>query len=69
MCFAFQAAQQAAPDILKGLFANTATAVGQLNAEFTKVFAELGCPQLQTMDASQFSKYPGFTELHSNGQY
>ena len=69
ICFAFQAAQQGAPDILKGLFADTATALGQLNAAFSTVFTELGCPQLQSIDESQFSQYPGYTQLQSDGQY
>jgi hypothetical protein len=47
MCFAFQAAQQGAPDLLKGLLGSTLTnALSQLNAAFANVFAELSCPQL-----------------------
>lgn len=59
ICFAFQAAQQAAPDLLKGLGGVLTSALSQLDAAFTSVFAELSCPQLMTIDDSQFAQFPG----------
>ena len=59
MCFAYQFAQQAAPDLLKGLFSSVTKPLAQLNQALAKVFAELSCPQLQKIDNSQFSNYPG----------
>ncbi|APA15984.1 hypothetical protein sscle_16g107540 [Sclerotinia sclerotiorum 1980 UF-70] len=59
ICFAFQFAQQAAPDILKGLFQNTSSALSKLNSAVTKALAPLGCPQLTSVDTSQFSQFPG----------
>jgi len=59
VCFAFQFAQQAAPDLLKGLFSSVTKPLGQLNAAVGTVLAKLSCPQLEKIDCSQFSKYPG----------
>lgn len=63
-CFAFQFAQQAAPDILKGLFSGITKPLAQLNDAMGKVFSEISCPQLQAIDTSQFKNYPG-----SKGSY
>jgi len=60
-CLAYQAAQQAAPDLLKGLFSDITQPLSQLNDAFSSVFSELTCPQLESVDASQFSQYPGAT--------
>lgn len=59
LCFAFQAAQQGAPDLLKGVLGDVGTLVGKLNAAFGSVFTTLGCPQLAAIDMAQFKKYPG----------
>ncbi|KAK0127152.1 hypothetical protein ONS96_006705 [Cadophora gregata f. sp. sojae] len=59
MCFAYQFAQQAAPDILKGLFSSVTKPLAQLNSALAPVFAQLGCPQLERIDNSQFKKFPG----------
>ena len=58
-CFAYQFAQQAAPDLLKGLFSSITAPLSQLNSALASVFSELSCPQLKTIDTSQFAKYPG----------
>jgi hypothetical protein len=60
-CFAFQFAQQAAPDLLKGLFSSLTPPLSQLNAALASVFSELSCPQLQSIDTLQFAQYPGAT--------
>lgn len=60
-CFAFQFSQQAAPDLLKGLFSSITQSLNQLNSALATVFAELSCPQLQSIDTSQFANYPGST--------
>ncbi|RDW74941.1 cloroperoxidase [Coleophoma cylindrospora] len=59
LCFAFQFAQQAAPDLLKGLFATLTQPLAKINAAFASVFAQLSCPQLQSIDTSQFAQFPG----------
>jgi hypothetical protein len=61
MCFAFQFAQQAAPDLLKGLFSIITGPLSQLNSALASVFTELSCPQLESIDTSQFANYPGST--------
>jgi hypothetical protein len=59
LCFAYQFAQQAAPDLLKGLFSSITKPLSQLNDALAKVFAELSCPQLKSIGCSQFNQYPG----------
>ncbi|KAG0648672.1 Dothistromin biosynthesis peroxidase dotB [Hyphodiscus hymeniophilus] len=59
LCFAFQFSQQAAPDLLKGLFSTITKPLSQLNSALATVLSELSCPQLASIDTSQFAKYPG----------
>jgi hypothetical protein len=68
-CFAYQAAQQAAPDLLKGLFSSITAALSQLTSAVSSVTSELGCPQLQSIDESQFEQFPGYTQLSALGTY
>ncbi|KAI9651258.1 hypothetical protein NHQ30_001296 [Ciborinia camelliae] len=58
-CFGFQLAKQLAPDILKGLLGDTASAVSQLGSAIDKAVGKLDCPELKAIDKSQFSQYPG----------
>jgi hypothetical protein len=59
MCFAFQAASEAAPDILRGLVGNALLAVQKLTNALAPVLQTLGCPELAKYDASLFKAYPG----------
>lgn len=61
LCFAFQAAQQGAPDLLKPLLGRLTDALGILNKAFADVLGGLGCPQLAAIDTNQFKKYPGYS--------
>lgn len=61
MCFAYQFAQQAAPDILKESFSSITKPLSKLNSALANVFSELSCPQLESIDTSQFANYPGST--------
>lgn len=56
-CFAMQFAQQAAPDLLKGLFSSVTAPLAQLNGAIGQVLAGLSCPQLTSIDTSQFAKF------------
>jgi hypothetical protein len=58
LCFAFQAAQQAAPDAAKGVLGNAALALG---GTLAKALGSLGCPQLASFDGGQLSTFPGWT--------
>ncbi|KAL3424168.1 oxidase [Phlyctema vagabunda] len=58
-CFAYQFAQQAAPDLLKLQFSSVTGPLGQLNDAFSKVLAGLSCPQLKAIDDSQLAAFPG----------
>ncbi|KAG9249323.1 hypothetical protein BJ878DRAFT_579585 [Calycina marina] len=60
-CFAFQFAQQVAPDLLKGLFSAVTKPLDQLSGAISTVLAALSCPQLEPIDCAQFSHYPGST--------
>ncbi|POR39495.1 hypothetical protein TPAR_00289 [Tolypocladium paradoxum] len=59
ICFAFQFGQQAAPDLLNGLFSSTAKPLAQFNGALVKVLSSLRGPQLGAIDASQLRKFPG----------
>jgi hypothetical protein len=58
-CFAYQAAQQAAPDILGGLFTSITKPMAKLTEALNKVMANLNCPQLEKFDSNQFDQFPG----------
>ncbi|CAE6518627.1 unnamed protein product [Rhizoctonia solani] len=59
VCFAFQAAQQAIPDVLKGILGDLVTALGLWNTKITPILSGLGCPELTKYDGSVFGTYPG----------
>ncbi|GAB1523151.1 hypothetical protein RhiTH_006281 [Rhizoctonia solani] len=59
-CFAFQAAQQAVPDVLKGgILGDLVSVLNLLTSKITPILSGLGCPQLTKYDKSAFSIYPG----------
>jgi hypothetical protein len=68
-CFGFQAAQQAAPDLLKGVLGDVTGAVAKIASALAPILSELNCPQLKSIDESQFSQFPGYTKLSSTGTY
>ncbi|CUA73372.1 hypothetical protein RSOLAG22IIIB_10763 [Rhizoctonia solani] len=59
VCFAFQAAQQAIPDVLKGILGDLTAALGVLTSNLTPILSGLGCPELTKYDKSVFTAYPG----------
>ncbi|KZF24852.1 Cloroperoxidase [Xylona heveae TC161] len=61
-CFAFQIAQQVTPDILKGLFSDITDPLNLINQQFNDVLADFTCPQLESVDMSQFNQFPGYTK-------
>ncbi|KAF7888589.1 uncharacterized protein EAF02_003130 [Botrytis sinoallii] len=60
-CFVFQVAQAALPDIVAGAVGNLANTIKPFTDVVTQRLGGLGCPQLQGIDQSQFSKFPGYT--------
>jgi hypothetical protein len=58
-CLAFQAINNAAPDILKGLLGNVLQAVHKLTDALTPVLESLSCPELAEYDPSFFQQFPG----------
>ena len=63
-CFAFQALQLGSPDILKGLFSDITEALSMLTTQITDVIGDLGCPQLESIDLSQFDQFPGYSQSY-----
>ncbi|KAJ1307950.1 hypothetical protein OPQ81_002027 [Rhizoctonia solani] len=59
VCFSFQAAQQAIPDVLKGVLGDLTAALGLWNEKITPILSSLGCPKLTKYDSSVFGTYPG----------
>ncbi|KAH7341386.1 hypothetical protein B0J17DRAFT_625907 [Rhizoctonia solani] len=59
ICFAFQAAQQAIPDILKSILGDLTAALGLWTTNITPILSGLGCPKLTKYDGSAFGTYPG----------
>ena len=69
MCYALEVTLQEAPDLLDAIYSDVSDALSTLNSELGKVTGALGCESLQEIDQSQFSKYPGYTNLGSDGSY
>jgi len=59
-CFVYQAASLAAPDILKGLYADITKPLAMLSNATENALSGLECPQLASIDAGQFGRYPGY---------
>ncbi|GME36764.1 Chloroperoxidase [Neofusicoccum parvum] len=70
-CFGFQAAFQFAPDLLKGLVKDLTAPLGQLGDALNSAINGLGCPELggKAWDESALAKYPGYSQLKSDGTY
>jgi len=63
-CFAYQALQQGSPDILRGLFSDITKPLGMLNDQINSIVGGLSCPQLKSIDMSQFKKLPGYSNSY-----
>ncbi|CAE6534056.1 unnamed protein product [Rhizoctonia solani] len=59
VCFGFQAAQQAIPDVLKGILGDITSVLLSLVSKIGPILSGLGCPELTKYDASVFEAYPG----------
>ncbi|KAG8750564.1 hypothetical protein FRC11_010300, partial [Ceratobasidium sp. 423] len=59
VCFGFQAAQQAIPDVVKGTLGGITSEVLALVSKITPILSGLGCPELTKYDSSVFETYPG----------
>ena len=61
-CFIFQLIQAEAPGLLTQLYEDVAQALQPLASNIDSNLAGLGCPQLESVDTSQYAKYPGYTK-------
>jgi hypothetical protein len=68
-CFAFQAAIQMAPDLLKGLLSDVTGAVNQTVNSLSGSLVQLGCPQLEQFHDSSLQQFPGYANLKKDGTY
>jgi len=59
LCFAFQASQQGAPDVLKGSFSNISLPLAALGDALSKALTALSCPPLATFNNNPFDIFPG----------
>jgi len=66
VCLAYQATLQFLPDVLRGVLNDVSGAISSsgLGDQFSSITKSLDCPQLQNIDESQFSNYPGNTQLN-----
>lgn len=58
-CFVFQLLVQAGPDLTEQLFSDPSTANAKTQSMVNSALGGAVCPQLDKIDYSQFSKYPG----------
>lgn len=65
ICFGFQASLQQAPDLLEGLFTDVTKATNLLSGAINNATNGLGCPQLTTLQYSQFNKFPGYSKSYA----
>lgn len=68
ICFGFEASLQEAPDILSGLYSDVQPALDALESAIAQATSGLSCPSLEEINQSQFSPFPGYTDL-KNGAY
>lgn len=59
-CFVFQAIQAEAPSFLASLYENVTKALQPLAQNIASNLKGLSCPQLGSLDSSQYSQYPGY---------
>lgn len=69
MCYGLQATIQNLPDMLSGLVEDVTSLLNKVTATLTDTSTSLGCPTLTSIDESQFSQFPGYTDLKSDGTY
>ena len=68
-CYALQLTVQETPDILSNLLLSVSSGINVLGPVMNKLMNKLGCPTLVNIDKTQFSKFPGYTNLKSDGTY
>jgi len=69
LCYGLQVSTSLAPDILSGLYTDIDPAMDKLGPVITNVTDALGCPTLNNINKEQFAKYPGYTDLKTDGTY
>lgn len=65
-CFVFQSLLSAAPDILKGGYADVPGVMSTLTDQVNKSLGYATCPQIERLNEDQFAQYPGY-QMNSGG--
>lgn len=65
-CFVTQFLQQAAPDVLEGLFSDATAATAALTSELGSVSSKFSCPQIAKIDTSNLNQFPGYAKSYAN---
>lgn len=68
-CYTYQILVQMLPDVLEGLYEDTTSVLDSVISRFNSASSGLNCPQLETIQMSQFNGYPGYSKTTANGQY
>lgn len=59
-CFVFQLVQSETPALLTGVYEDVTKAIQPLVQNIASNLKELSCPQLGSVDESQYGRYPGY---------
>jgi hypothetical protein len=68
-CFGLRVTMQVLPEPIKDVLVNVLGLLDNATSQLTRAAHTLGCPQLLSVDKSQFAKFPGFTKLKADGTY
>jgi len=69
MCYGLELSIQETPDLLSGIFTDTTNPLNKVLSALGDAADSLGCPKLTQINTDQFSQFPGYTNLKSDGQY
>ena len=69
LCYGLELSLMETPDLLSGLYSDTNPAIDMIGSAFNNATNALGCPTLNAINKGQFSQFPGYTDLKSDGTY
>jgi hypothetical protein len=61
-CLVFQVVQAEAPNFLTSLYSDVTKALQPLTQNISSILDGLSCPQLNGIDTSQYTKFPGYNK-------
>lgn len=69
MCFVTQITVEILTEFVKPLVLDVLDILDDLTSSLTSASDSLFCPQLRSIDKSQFNNYPGYAKLNDDGTY